>query len=1472
MTGAEKLHMDKKLLQHIENLKDALMSLPPSGDKGFEGLIGVALGIISGVPFRLAGSGSQFGIDGKPTYESDAICFEAKRYQDEIPKDKIISKISEFLLNDTQTDIWVLCTTSNVKSQIADDARALGIRSGIDVFILDWSVTDLPSLAVALAMGGKCVQEFLKIYITDKGLLQKALACLEAIPNCQNFDSHADRIRIHCSQPTIGLALAQKANAEWLNDGFSNRKQAILKFGQPLSPGDVNTSKVRPRKLLTDKLQPFLTTSIDNEKLVCIHGGEGNGKSWIVGQCWLALDKKPLMIFISPDNFAETAIQNNFIDLLITNLIKQTGDKDNPTIRERWQKRLERWKRYPVKDLLRLIIVIDGINQRPNSDWARIADSIINELKTFGGRLVITSRTHYFQEYVKRRFSSECIEISVPEWEISERNEILATYGIKVADLHPAVANSLCNPRLLGIALEILGRNEICNFEELNVTRLLFEHIRMNERDALVPHPEQEFMRRLQTHAQEIISRAKAKQQDDINVFEKDIAAVADGRFYQFVEGDPTRYCLKDDGLTLALGFAVIDRLRTSKRNRRDPRADVEAILEPISALDDTSNVVVAALTVIVIGEHYDQDIAVALVKGFSKLQNPDQSMYNAFAGLAKSKPQCFTKAAHDLSLEGGYQPNYDWIREALIEASYDKNAWDEIAKILHDWLSACHLSPEQSVAHSKHISEAENQRRIEKINENIRLLSEGEKSFFNNLVKEPGDINKLSRLAFSLLAGKLLASFASSLVNWSFYNALYSDYTTPYKDFIHLISLNTIDWLKTRMALLKASDVFRKDNTSRTGKWALVNILRATGHSDDCIEAQHLVNDLTIDRPSYIGGRLIDNYCASDPCDPSSEEPDNITRTSEQYAMIDVTKLRQSRSQTSEGYFFNEARTGIARFKPEVAINKHRQFAVDVINRSGFSLLQGMLELRQHVALLTETEARKLLKKLHDTKTVGNVFDLSKQDAWLVSQYHLLLAFPFLNVQEQTKILLSKEANEDILVDLMELVKPLSEKEFESLIGTACSENNEQNQYLLLELAATTSVQLSTDSRIKVAALFRSESKRVRQAALSVIAQNDDTELLKQITESEWKATDVDADSDMNWYGSLALLNAAKIGLISHQEVIKLISVRLYGWAATILDVDAVCVIAQRIDASIRHAAGQVGDYIVPTPPKGHIILDHLSLEEFACVVSAAKAMADQWYKLFMSIADSKLPLFHNLILLLAHALGAEAPDKAENLFRRVNGSDPWTIFTCDGSGIQLDMLAIWSGECNTVLDILRFDRLDGAENDHSLFLEVLAALKMGKQKLLAKYIEAKLRKKEPAEVSRGIMVAGFLDQNDISEEILKKYEDDAGLISNARKAAQYAYERNIWAKYWYEKMCQTNDDTDFWRYSLLFSKIVDGRFEVWNSNYIMSGSSIQQFWISVKSNSKKRFEQWKNHRQKKLFGLDAPASIFLLKNIRKS
>ncbi len=69
------------------------------------------------------------------------------------PGTEVLSKIAELSINDIETDIWVLGATSQIRSQLADDARALGVKNGVVVLILDWSETDLPPFCGRLGDG-----------------------------------------------------------------------------------------------------------------------------------------------------------------------------------------------------------------------------------------------------------------------------------------------------------------------------------------------------------------------------------------------------------------------------------------------------------------------------------------------------------------------------------------------------------------------------------------------------------------------------------------------------------------------------------------------------------------------------------------------------------------------------------------------------------------------------------------------------------------------------------------------------------------------------------------------------------------------------------------------------------------------------------------------------------------------------------------------------------------------------------------------------------------------------------------------------------------------------------------------------------------------------------------------------------------------------------------------------------------------
>ena len=1503
------------MTESTEHLREALLALSPSGASGFEGLLAVMLSAITESPFRLAASGSQRGFDGQAAHENDRVCFEGKRYDGDIPRTEVLTKIGDLTIDDRgDVDLWVLGATVPVRTQLVNDARALAARIGVSVLVLDWSTTGLPPLAVALAMAEGPVASFLEEHVQDKAILANARAALKRLRADPALAPHSSRLKAQILDPSAGAAVARDINERWFSEALGNKRRARIALGQPLCPGDP-ASDALDRPALVGRVTGFLS-GIPDGKVIAVLGGEGFGKSWLVGQSWLSLREKPLMLFLTAEDFASNPPTSEYLFILVRKLIVQTGGQLSRESESRWLRKLVRWRTAPTPDTPRLVVVIDGLNQRPAVDWAKVIDGISYELERIGGRLMVTARSPYYSARVKRRVDADVTEVDVPEWTEPERDLILNTRNIKGAELQPAVAKSLRNPRLLGIALEQLRSAQIKALQELTVSRLMFEHIRAHERDAPVHRPAYEFAGHLENHAKEIRTRLASQQRDDVGVFDADLQAVADGRFFRPVPGDPSRYTITEEGLPLALGFALVDELRKALSSDRDLSETFETTIEPLAALDQTADIVLSALTIACLNDECPSAIGIALVDAFARLQNPSADMFPAFASFAPKRPDLFMAAAKHISLSSAHVPCFDWVQGALFAAKKNDEAWATMTPMLVEWLSTLSLVPAQWFR--SHLSPDERRRKEEYIEERVQALSPSERALLDSLPRnDEGDLGALARLAMTLIAGRPVAPFAKALRNWAFAQAINPE-LHPFQEFGHLVCLNRTDWERTREATHLEAMEFDKEDSSPSGKWARVRLLLATGHSDDAAKAESLVRELRGDQKAPDASRPLEEHCQTDPCDPASERPSNIAATAQRYREINPAQLRLGSSSSVLDHFFTDARTGLARFEAETAIITHRAFLADVATRTGLSLRQGIIEARAHTALLTPTLAHALA---HDNLTaeVG-------QEALFVPQFRLTAAFPLLSAAEQISLLFSPAVGENLLLDLVGATKPLTEAEFERLLSDAVQRSDEPSQYKLLAIADRTSTPVSTAARVHLRTLLQSGSQRVRTQVLALIAALDDKDLVEAVVQSGWSSS-ASNDSHELWYGSAVLVEAAVGAVLPHQDAVARIAHSYYGRAAIRVGLDARREISRRIEASIRSAADLPVDFNGPdielpnrgarsrdltlfelhepepassdvfaglqrmsesleayaerrrrleasfisfkeelTRQRASIVLDNLQIEEFDVIVAADPTRAASWYTLLTQLASNRLAPVHNIGLLLAHALAANDPEKAVELFATFRRSKPFVRLTFGKAGVTLDQMTLWSAADSALLNSIRFARLDEAASDHELATEVSAALWNHKEALLRDYIQTKLSANRPSEVARAIMVAGFSECSDYNASILEHHKDSKGFLGTACRTAHYSYERNKWAMHWFRSMCEAESGEVFWCSATLFRRIADGRFDVWEwPAWDDCSPAFRLFWPSVERTLKHRMERWKSLREPKLFGSPAPAKAFL-------
>lgn len=76
---------------------------------------------------------------------------------------------------------------------------------------------------------------------------------------------------------------------------------------------------------------------------------------------------------------------------------------------------------------------------------------------------------------------------------------------------------------------------------------------------------------------------------------------------------------------------------------------------------------------------------------------------------------------------------------------------------------------------------------------------------------------------------------------------------------------------------------------------------------------------------------------------------------------------------------------------------------------------------------------------------------------------------------------------------------------------------------------------------------------------------------------------------------------------------------------------------------------------------------------------------------------------------------------------------------------------------------------------------------------------------------------------------------------------------------------MCETNDPVTFWQAGVLFAQCADGRFQTWRDVFAQPGGPIAAFGTSLNNTLKRRYEKLRKEREKRLFGQDAPAPIFI-------
>ena len=796
---------------------------------------------------------------------------------------------------------------------------------------------------------------------------------------------------------------------------------------------------------------------------------------------------------------------------------------------------------------------------------------------------------------MKAGSSADVVQCDVPEWNDEELESLLVPRGTSIQKLNAGVVRSLRNPRIFGVAAELLKGKKIDQFGELSVNRLLFEHIRTDVVSDSNPVSPAQFVVDIRAHADNIIARLQEHQDGELTVFNRPNVltssqsnqTVADqfvitsaGRFFEILEDDPGKYKLKDDGLSLALGLSLVNSARIALRQGKNADEALSNILDPIAALDRTGDVLIGAILAAVLKKAPAEVIA-PLERSFIALQNLDASRYDEFQALLKYDPGPFLVALEESALTEKVSSNLSWLIQAVSDTRDTPACAAALGAVLRRWLSMYSPAPERMTmgprsATSEEEWKKERAKREAEIATKLTEFSQTERDLLDSLIlQERGDYNGLNNLAFQFLAAQPLAEYASCFRNWAFAAAFNGGYRNHHDDFNDLLQFNLADWQATRLAVLEAATIFRAPNTSRTGQWALVYLLGTTADNDDAKAAQELAEERTKDREHFPGWRLIENYCATDPCDPSSAQPPNIDATTQKYAAIDVSALRRHMGQNTDDHFFDMARPGLARFKPDAAVGTMRRFAVQALTRPASDFRLAAFIFESHTVVLEPSIASLYVAKAAEIAAEALGED-KNNEKYIAAQYALLIAFPHLSGQAQFDALVAHPKEKTFLMSLAYLFLPCDPEKMEATLEKAVKDSDELVQFRVLAFAEHSRTALTSRMKELVAGLLGASHEHVRLSALGLIRSAKDPDLLVALVNSTWSAANLDSVSDKveMLHGSEALVLAAEKGHLSVASCLERIDLSTYQMFATLLGPEAALAVADRLNTAIRRAA----------------------------------------------------------------------------------------------------------------------------------------------------------------------------------------------------------------------------------------------------------------------------------------------------------
>lgn len=613
--------MSKRPLEvpHYQLLRDGLRELPSSGLRGFEGLVCDLLSGLTGRRFFLAAAGSQDGRDlSTGGLGGTWIAVEAKRYRENtaLRMGELLSELSQLCSHTPHPDLWVLVASRPVTDQAVSRLRQAGLREGVEIEILDASRGRPGDLDFLCASDPEA---------TVRTLSEAFLPTLQALREETTFDQSIESLRQRLSAPALGFDHVRNRAWTWFREALEAPEEARARLGgQPLTPLLPTTHYVR-RGRAEGALEKWWRGWILRPSPFVLLGEEGVGKSWAVA-AWaesLAADAADTILLFASSRDINTTEPR---ELIRTCLCEVTGS--GHSVPGFWERRLESWLARPTGAASLLLLVLDGINERPSFEWRDLFDRLNGSAWRETVAVLVTCRPGYWTEVRLMPEQAPC-QWTLEGFDDQELDEALQANDRQRSEFASELLPLLRKPRYFSLALSHYDRLEETG--DFTLDRLLYEDWKDRlGRKRCLKLSDGEFRRLLGELAQRYRAGCVRFSKPELEKLlpgdaASDLAELLTGGLLSVDRGLLQSYKVEPSWLIHSLGLLLADQL-VEITDRTDINEELAHYLEPHLEVDQQGDILAAAILYALLASNYPQEARQALLHAWLSRQNHSQN------------------------------------------------------------------------------------------------------------------------------------------------------------------------------------------------------------------------------------------------------------------------------------------------------------------------------------------------------------------------------------------------------------------------------------------------------------------------------------------------------------------------------------------------------------------------------------------------------------------------------------------------------------------------------------------------------------------------------------------------------------------------------------------------------------------------------------------------------------------------------